>query len=124
LDGNVNVVEIDLLRGESSIIDLDERTQDNLKPWDYLTNVVRQGQLEHEVYRVTVRDRLPRLRIPLRTESRDAVLDLQHIFDQVYDSGPYPDRVDYSSPPVLPLSAQDDAWADLLLRSAGLRTNP
>jgi hypothetical protein len=124
LDGDVNVVEIDLLRGGPSIIDLEERMQDSLKPWDYLVNVVRQGQLEHEVYRVTVRNRLPRLRIPLRPESPDAVLDLQHAFDQVYDSGPYPDRVDYSSPPVPPLSAQDDAWADQLLRNAGLRTNP
>jgi uncharacterized protein DUF4058 len=124
LHGNVNIVEIDLLRGGPSIIDLDERTLDGLKPWDYLANVVRQGQLEHEVYRVTLRDRLPRVRIPLRPESSDAVLDLQHAFDQVYDSGPYPDRLDYSSPPVPPLSTKDDAWADQLLRFAGLRTNP
>ena len=121
-DAGVNIVEIDLLRGGSPIVDLDQRSRTGLKPWDYLVNVVRQGQIEHEVYRFTVRDRLPRVRIPLRDESPDAVLDLQQVFDQVYDSGPYPIRFDYKSPPVPPLLPDDDAWTDEMLRSAALRT--
>lgn len=122
LDAGINIVEIDLLRSGTPIIDLDRRAQTSLKPWDYLINVVRQGQLEHEVYRLTVRDRLPRIRIPLRSESPDAVLDLQHVIDQVYDSGPYPVRFDYNTSPVPSLSPHDEAWADQLLRSAGIRT--
>ncbi len=121
LDAGVNIVEIDLLRGGRPIIDLDGRAQSSLRPWDYLINVVRQGQIEHEVYRFTVRERLPRIRIPLRSESPDAVLDLHLVFEQVYDSGPYPVRFDYSSPPVPPLSTDDEAWADQMLRGAGLR---
>ena len=122
LESGSHWIEIDLLRGGKPIIDLDGRAQTSLRPWDYLINVVRQGQIEHEVYRLTVRNRLPRIRIPLRSESPDAVLDLHLVFEQVYDSGPYPVRFDYSSPPVPPLSPDDEAWADQMLRGAGLRT--
>jgi hypothetical protein len=53
----------------------------------------------------------------------DAVLDLRQVFEQVYDSGPYPARFDYNRPPVPALSQDDEAWADQLLQAAGVRTN-
>jgi hypothetical protein len=118
----VNVVEIDLLRGGTPIVDLPDSALAGIKPWDYLVNAVRAGAAEREAYRISLRGKLPRVRVPLRGGLPDAVLDIQAVFNQVYDAGPYPDRIDYTTSPVPPLSTDDDAWADKILRSAGLRT--
>lgn len=117
----VNVVEIDLLRQGTPIVDLSDSALNGLQPWDYIINVTRCGQEDSEVYRIHLTSRLPRIKIPLRTGTPDVVLDIQAVFEQTYDSGPYPDRIDYNVPPVPPLSPPTDGWADELLRRAGLR---
>ena len=58
--------------------------------------------------------------IPLRPTDRDVPLDLQAIFEQCYRNGGY-DDIDYRSEPDPPLSAEDAAWADALLRNQGKR---
>ena len=50
-------------------------------------------------------------------------LDLQALITQVYRHGRY-DDIDYTIPPVPPLDTDDGAWADALLRAAGLRPAP
>lgn len=122
LSAEVNVVEIDLLRAGNPIVDLDRRARKEVGPCDYLVSVVRHGQIEHEVYAIQLRERLPRIRVPLRDESPDVVLDLQLVFEQVYASGPYRVRIEYDSPPIPPLSSSDQEWADAILHAAGLRT--
>lgn len=117
----VNFVEIDLLRAGKPLVDLSEAGLENSKPWDYLVNVTRSGQEECEVYPIPLQSRLPRIRIPLRPDSPDAVLDIQAAFDRVYDSGPYPDRLDYNQPPKPTLSEDDAAWAERLLSRSGAR---
>jgi Protein of unknown function (DUF4058) len=46
--------------------------------------------------------------------------DLQAIFDQFYRNGGY-DDIDYHGEPDPPLSAEDAAWADGLLKEQGKR---
>ncbi len=118
----VNVVEIDLLRTGTPVVDLPDGALAGIRPWDYLVNVARGGVDEREVYRIGLRGRLPRMRIPLRPNLADVVLDIQAAFEMTYDSGPYPDRIDYNAPPDPPLFAEDDAWADEILHKAGLRS--
>ena len=72
------------------------------------------------LYRAPLREPLPSLRVPLRESDADAVLDLQELVDQAYRNGAYSD-LDYSIEPDPPLSADDAAWADGLLRAAGRR---
>lgn len=117
----VNVVEIDLLRKGVPVVDVSMSGLEGLRPWDYLACVARAGEAERELYCVTMRMRLPRIRIPLRTSSPDVVLDIQSAFISVYDAGPYPDRLDYNQPPDPVLSVEDEVWADELLRAGGLR---
>jgi hypothetical protein len=57
----------------------------------------------------------------LQTGDDDATLDLQEIFNRSYEIGPSPERLNYNQPPEPPLSPDDDAWADQILRNAGLR---
>jgi hypothetical protein len=117
----VNVVEIDLLRSGPPVVDLPASALAALRPWHYLITVRRKGSSDHEVYPVVLQNRLPRIRIPLTNEVSDVVLDLQSALDRAYDTGPYPERIDYGQPAVPPLLVEDDAWAAKILAAAGLR---
>jgi hypothetical protein len=119
----VNVVEIDLLRAGEPVVDLPMKSFKQAQPCDYIASTVRQGHAKREAYPILLRERLPRIGIPLREGFSDIVLDLQAALDHVWDHGPYPDRIDYEADPVPPLSPEDNAWADQILRQAGLRGN-
>lgn len=58
-----------------------------------------------------LRDRLPRLAIPLKLPDADAPVDLQEVFDCAFDQGGYAETVDYEQPPSVSLSAADLKWA-------------
>jgi hypothetical protein len=117
----VHLVEIDLLRAGPHVLDVPQDIVAPMRPWDYLVNLVRRGTQGYEVYPVRLRNRLPRVRIPLKVGDSDAVLDLQEVFDRSYEIGPYPVRLNYQGAPMPPLSEADAAWADELLRTNGLR---
>lgn len=111
----VSVVEIDLLRSGEPLIDV---------PWErvnpsqialYNACIRRalpaDADIEVEYYPLSIRSRLPRLAIPLRTTDVDVVLDLQLPIDRAYEMGRYRMRLDYStSAPGPTLSAEDNAW--------------
>lgn len=120
-EAGVHLVEIDLLRGGRHIVEVPSSFLINCQPWDYLVNISRANHTYFDVYPIRLRSRLPRIRIPLKAGDEDAVLDLQAVFNQAYDTGPYPDRVNYQADPVPPLAPDDDAWARQLLQDAGLR---
>jgi hypothetical protein len=68
-------------------------------------------------YPVRLRDPLPRVGIPLKAELPLLLLDLQLAFHLVYDGGPYRlGAVDYTIPPTPPLTGEDAAWAEAILR--------
>ena len=73
-----------------------------------------------ELYPITLRQRLPIIPIPLQADDADATLDLQTIVDQAYIHGRY-DRTDYRRACDPPLDPEDAAWAEALLREAGVR---
>jgi hypothetical protein len=74
-----------------------------------------------QVYRVSVRQPLPVVSIPLRKKDKEAPLDLQVLIDAVYENGRY-DETDYAGDPEPPLARPDAIWADRLLREKGLRS--
>jgi len=73
------------------------------------------------LYPIHLRERLPAIRIPLRPGDPDAVWDIQSILDSVYASSRYDRTADYRQPCNPPLSGDDAAWADALLKAAGWR---
>lgn len=120
-EAGVHLVEIDFIRRGVPIVDVTETDLQPLPAWDYLIVLGRRGVPYVEIYPLRLRDRLPRCRIPLATDqSQDAVLDLQAAFQRVYDSGPYPERLDYHQPPDPPLSPEDAEWARQILTEKGL----
>ena len=64
-----------------------------------------------ELYPIRLRDRLPRVGIPLLAPDPDAVLDLQAVLEEAWAKGAYGDRVERARPPEPPLAADDAAWA-------------
>jgi len=123
LASNVNVVEIDFVRQGS--------WRDLLKPFippeainctyrAIVRRFHRSGEVE--LYPFSLRQILPKLRIPLREMDADVLLDLQSLINEAYRNGRY-DRTDYSGHCRPPLEGEDALWADRILREAGVRQN-
>jgi hypothetical protein len=117
----VSLVEIDLLRTGDWVLLAPEYGVPPSYRTPYRVCVHRGWKdNELELYRLSMDQRLPVIRIPLRPQDQDAKLDLQAIVDQTYENGAY-DSIDYSVPPVPHLTADVDRWSDELLRQAGRR---
>lgn len=113
LAADINVVEIDLLRG--GVWTLPDRSLLTPIPlgrvWHHvcLTRVPWRGC--HEFYMLPLRKRLPIIRVPLRRTDPDVGLDLQSLIDQCYERGRYGAVIDYTRPPNPPLPEEEAAWA-------------
>ena len=73
------------------------------------------------LYPAPLRRPLPPVPIPLRPEDPVVELDLQQLMAAVYRGGRYGRTLSYADGPSPPLSTDDAAWADGLLRAAGCR---
>lgn len=115
-----HLVEIDLLRLGPHVLAVPEETARYHGPYDYLVCINRAvGWREgFQLYPRRLRDRLPRIRLPLAAPDADLVLDLQAVLARTYEAGGYVDRLDYSAPCLPPLSPEDQRWADELIREA------
>jgi hypothetical protein len=117
-----HLVEIDLLRfGEHTVAPpVDELRSRGA--YHYLVSVSRgEAHTDYDVWARTLRERLPRFRVPLTGNDPDVVVDLQAILDRAYEDGDYERMTDYRVPPAVALSPADAKWAAALLRQHGLR---
>ncbi len=122
LASQTHLIEIDLLRqGEHTVAPpVDDLLQQGY--WDYLVSLHRGGQDERfEVWAISLRQRLPRIHVPLDEGQPDVVLDLQAVLDRCYDEGAYARGLDYREDTPIPLRREDAEWADALLRERGMR---
>lgn len=121
LHSSTNLVEIDLVRSGQRVIAFPEHRIPPQLRNDFLACVrCAWSERARELYALPLRQRLPVIPIPLRADDRPVPLDLQALLDQCYHNGRY-DDIDYTKPPVPPLSVDDTAWADALLKAAGKR---
>jgi len=123
--GGVNLVEIDLLRGGAHATAVPEaRLRAAAGAFDYhvCVTAVEVPGLFH-VAPVRLADRLPTVPIPLDPGVRPVLLDLQAAFDRCYDEGPFADLARYARRrPDPPLTAEQQAWAEGVLRAKGVLT--
>jgi hypothetical protein len=111
-----NLVEIDLLRGGL-------RTDAPVLPACAVAVVVIRSETFRRAltWTLSLRERLPRIPIPLEDPDPDAVLDLQAMLHETYDRGRLANDL-YTFPPDVPLEPADAAWAnDILTRDQALR---
>ncbi|MFI5459815.1 MAG: DUF4058 family protein [Isosphaerales bacterium] len=120
----VNIVEVDLLRGGKPLVRLPKAVLQGFQPGGYVINVLRVDSLDYEFYPVDLKSRLPRVGIPLKPGEPDVVLDLQAAIARIYEAGAYPLRIDYNRQPIPPLDEESACWSEKLLVDAGLREPP
>jgi len=104
-------VELDLLRGGQRLA-----THEPLDPADYYAFVCRKQRLPRvEVYRWTLRDRLPIIPVPLAIGDPDVPLDLQTAFSRTYDRSGYDYSLNYHAPVEPPLEAAISEWVRAII---------
>jgi hypothetical protein len=112
LNSTASLIEIDLIRRGPHVLAVPE-IELPVGVYDYLTAINRSWDRARRsfVYPRTIRQRLPRIAVPLQSDAEGAILDLQAILDRVYDAGAFEDRLDYSQPCIPRLRPDDEAWA-------------
>lgn len=115
-----NAVEVDLILDGQPTLDY---SRDGLPVWDYAVTVTRTSAPDrHEIYTSTLQKPLPRFRLPLGSETRDVLVDLQATFTKAFDAGRLDTRIDYTQDPAAPLADDDRMWLRDLLKRHKLRT--
>jgi hypothetical protein len=119
----VSLVEIDLLREGRYVLYPDAAKVPPECRGPYRICVVRGWRRGRaELYPLSLREKLPTIRIPLRkTDPGDVLLDLQLLMERCYVNGRYAETIDYRIDPLPPLASPDAAWADKLLKKHGFR---
>lgn len=120
--GDVHIVEIDLLRHgkHTTAVPLD-RLRTAAGAYDYHVCVTEMSSVpRYHIKPFRLVDRLPTMLIPLDPGVSPIEVDLQPLVDRTYDSGRYSmsTRYDRSCDP--PLTSEQQAWAEAILRESGL----
>jgi hypothetical protein len=105
LNGPVHLVEIDLLRGGLPM------PAAGRPRYVYSVLVSRaERRLDAEFWPISLRERLPRMPVPVRAPDGDARLDLQAVLSSIYDDAGYADYI-YDGKPRPRLAKKDAEWA-------------
>jgi hypothetical protein len=124
LASRTHLVELDFLRdGAHTVAVPPASLHFKQASWHYVFCVHRSDKAsQFEVWPRTVRQRLPRISIPLQDRTADVSVDLQAAFDRAYDDGVFSRRLDYTMNPEPPLRPADGEWLDALLREKKYRS--
>jgi hypothetical protein len=74
-----------------------------------------------EVWPTRLTDPLPSISIPILSEDNEIIVDLGKVLRMSYQDAAYDRSIDYKAEPIPLLRPEAAAWADRLLRDAGLR---
>ena len=117
--GDVNLVEIDLLREGGYVLSAPRELVPPSCLGPYRVCVIRAMHRERaEMYPCSLRSRLPTIRIPLRPDDADVTLDLQTLINAAYENGGYEDT-DYRQNPRPALEPAEAQWALQWLQQTG-----
>ncbi len=117
LNSPTHLVEIDLLRGGKPMRILSEIPQT-----DYRVLVSRSDRRpQAQLYAFSVQQEIPKFLLPLQSEDKEPLLDLQALLVGVYERARFDIAIDYTLEPVPPLKEKDKVWVDMWLREKGLR---
>ncbi len=119
----VNLVEIDLLRaGRHTTAVPEARLRAVGGEFDYhVSLMLARNPREYFVAPFHLADRLPMIPVPLDPEVAPVMVDFQAVFDRCYDESGFARRAKYDRKPCdPPLTPDQQAWAEAILREKGL----
>jgi Protein of unknown function (DUF4058) len=117
-NAGANLVEIDLVLQGKPTLDF---PRDGLD-CDYTVTVARADRPDrYDVYPITLREKLKKVKLPLGPEDGDRPLDLQNVFARCYDQSGYAKQIDYAADLPVPVPEDTRKWVDALLRQLKLR---
>jgi hypothetical protein len=114
-NAGANLVEIDVvLQGKPTL----DYSREGLPDWDYAVTVKRNSQPDrYKIYKAALGEGLPRFRLPVATDDRDVVVDLQSAFALCFERGGFGGRIDYQHDPIWATEDQRRRIRELLNRS-------
>lgn len=118
----LNIVEIDLLRAgrPTTAVPLG-RLRRRAGAFDYHVSVhVADDPARLYAAGIKLADRLPAIGVPLDAGMEPVMVDLQPLLDRAHDGGKYAEGTEYGRPPDPPLTPEQQAWAEGILREKGL----
>ncbi len=101
-----HLLEIDLLR-KGRRVPMQQPLPD--KPYFVFLSRAEERPLS-DVWPITLGQSLPTVPVPLLAGDPDVSLDLQHVFDQVYDTVGYDLAIDYRRPLEVPMADEEARW--------------
>jgi Protein of unknown function (DUF4058) len=114
-----NLVEIDLVLQGQPMLDY---SREGLPDWDYAVTVTRATQPDRfEIYTAVLQKRLPRFSMPLASDERNTVIDMQTMFTRTYEQGGFAAKIDYGRDPEVHLKEEDFCWVEEQLKKHKLR---
>ena len=116
IQGMVNLVEIDLLRSGEFVLAMPEEDwpKEHQAPYKICIRRVERPWVAEGIG-IQLQEKLPNIAIPLRSQDRDVVLELQPIIDDCYRDGRYY-TIDYERPLSPALSPTDSNWAKSIIQ--------
>jgi hypothetical protein len=115
--GDVNLIEIDLLRGGERMPMLDQWPD---SPFTLMVAKARKPQL-CRVWPAHFHKRLPVIPVPLLKPDAELKLDLQPLIDEIYLRYRYGPSIDYSQQLAPPLISEHKVWLDKLLKGRTIK---
>jgi Protein of unknown function (DUF4058) len=116
LGSQTHWVEIDLLRAGEPMPFFGNNVRS-----DYRILLSRSNRRPRaDLYAFNLGDRIPEFPLPLRSQDVEPIVDLQVLFDVVYDRAGYDFEIDYTKEPIPPLLEEDVDWVNVLLQEKGL----
>ena len=101
-----NLVEIDLLRQWSSIVQLPEQLKTHYR---ILVSASAQRP-QASLYAFNLPEPIPAFPLPLQETEPEPIINLQNLLGDIYDQSGYDLVIDYNEPPVPALKEADSAW--------------
>jgi hypothetical protein len=117
LETRTNLVEIDLLRKGQPMPIVENKIQSNYRILIYRGDTRPIADL----YAFNLQNIIPSFSLPLRSDDREPVINLQELLNQVYEIYDYDLVVDFSQEAVPALNEEEKVWVDGVLKEKGLR---
>ena len=120
LSSPTHLVEIDLLRAGRRMPVIGDVPDTHYR---ILVANARRTEPVADLYAFGIRDAVPDFVLPLAQADEGIAINLNPIVNAVYANGGYDMDINYGQDPEPPLSDDDRAWIDQLLRNQGLRAD-